>query len=173
MRTQRYTCGYCGRWVASDKGFASNDGNLTIHICASCDQPSFFHYAGQVPGVAYGEEVGNLPDDIANLYSEARNCMAASSPTAAVLVCRKILMNVAVDKGAPEGDGFIQYVDYLDSKGYVPPDGRGWVDHIRKKSNEANHEIELMERNDAEELITFLAMLLKLIYEFPGKIPPP
>ena len=99
--------------------------------------------------------------------------MAASSPTAAVLVCRKILMNVAVDKGAPEGDGFIQYVDYLDSKGYVPPDGRGWVDHIRKKSNEANHEIELMERNDAEELITFLAMLLKLIYEFPGKIPPP
>lgn len=173
MRTRPYTCGYCGSYVASDKGFASHYGNLEIHICADCNQPSFFHEERQVPGVPYGEEVGNLPDDIAKLYSEARNCMASSSPTAAVLTCRKILMNVAVDKGAPEGEKFIQYVDYLDSKGYVPPDGRGWVDHIRKKSNEANHEIVLMERNDAEELITFLAMLLKLIYEFPGKIPPP
>lgn len=82
-------------------------------------------------------------------------------------------MNVAVDKGAPEGESFIGYIDYLDSKGYVPPDGRGWVDHIRKKSNEANHEIALMSRNDAQELITFLAMLLKLMYEFPAKIPSP
>lgn len=115
--------------------------------------------------------MGNLPPDVASLYSEARLCTASSSYTAAVLTCRKILMNVAVDKGASAGESFISYIDYLDSKGYIPPDGRGWVDHIRKKSNDANHEIVLMQRNDAEELITFLAMLLKLVYEFPGKIP--
>lgn len=173
MSTRPYTCGYCGLYVASDKGYATEKRYLSIHICSNCSQPSFFDGSYQVPQAAYGEEVGNLPDDVASLYREARICTALSSHTAAVLTCRKILMNVAVDKGAPQGKSFIEYVDYLDSEGYVPPDGRGWVDHIRKKSNEANHEILLMERNDAEELLTFLAMLLKLMYEFPGKIPPP
>ena len=172
MSTRGYTCGYCGRFVASDKGYASEKNYLSIHICSYCNQPSFFYFNDQVPTAAYGEEVGNLPDDVASLYREARICTALSSHTAAVLTCRKILMNVAVDKGAPQGTSFIEYVGYLDSKGYVPPDGRRWVDHIRKKSNEANHEIVLMKRNDAEELITFVAMLLKLMYEFPSKIPP-
>lgn len=173
MSTRPYTCGYCGLYVASDKGYASEYRYLSIHICSNCNMPSFFDQSDQVPDAAYGEEVGNLPPDVDSLYSEARLCTASSSYTAAVLTCRKILMNVAVDKGAPEGESFIGYIDYLDSKGYVPPDGRGWVDHIRKKSNEANHEIALMSRNDAQELITFLAMLLKLMYEFPAKIPSP
>jgi hypothetical protein len=56
--------------------------------------------------------------------------------------------------------------------GYVPPNGKGWVDHIRKKGNEATHEILLMSKTDAEELITFVEMLLKFIYEFPSRIPP-
>jgi len=43
------------------------------------------------------------------------------------------------------------------------------VDHIRTKGNEANHEIRLMGRQDAEELVTFVEMLLKFIYEFPSK----
>jgi hypothetical protein len=45
------------------------------------------------------------------------------------------------------------------------------VDHIRKKGNEANHEIALMTRVDAEELLSFSEMLLKFIYEFPSRIP--
>ena len=40
----------------------------------------------------------------------------------------------------------------------------------RKKSNEANHEISLMDTKDAEDLITFTEMLLKFVYEFPGKV---
>jgi hypothetical protein len=47
------------------------------------------------------------------------------------------------------------------------------VDHIRKKGNEANHEIAIMSRTDAEELISFIEMLLKFMYEFPARIPPP
>ena len=43
-----------------------------------------------------------------------------------------------------------------------------WVDHIRKKGNEANHEITLMTDKDAKDLIVFLEMLLKFIYELPN-----
>ena len=47
------------------------------------------------------------------------------------------------------------------------------VDHIRKKGNEANHEIKLMTQADAEELIAFTEMLLKFFYEFQNRVPAP
>ena len=56
---------------------------------------------------------------------------------------------------AEEGKNFITYVKYLADKGFVPPHGKGWVDHIRTKGNEANHEIALMHAADAEELLMF------------------
>ena len=52
-----------------------------------------------------------------------------------------------------------------------PPNGKGWVDHIRKKGNEAAHEIVLMTKADADELIVFSEMLLKFVYEFPNRVP--
>ena len=81
-------------------------------------------------------------------------------------------MNVAVSQGADEGLSFVQYVDYLAKAGYIPPNGKGWVDHIRKKGNEATHEIALMAQADAEELIAFAEMLLKFVFEFPARVPP-
>ncbi len=80
-------------------------------------------------------------------------------------------MNIAVNLKAPSGLKFIEYVEYLAQNGYVPPNGQGWVDHIRTKGNEATHEIILMSSGDAHELIDFAEMLLKFIYEFPKKIP--
>ena len=55
----------------------------------------------------------------------------------------------------------------------VPPNGKHWVDHIRTKSNEANHEITLMSKEEAERLITFVEMMLKFIYELPNVVPVP
>jgi uncharacterized protein DUF4145 len=81
-------------------------------------------------------------------------------------------MHIAVEKGAKEGEPFVSYVEYLARQGYVPPDGKGWVDYIRQKGNEANHEIKVMGQQDAQALIAFVEMLLKLIYEFPKRIPP-
>ncbi len=80
-------------------------------------------------------------------------------------------MHIAVDLKAAEGLSFLDYVEYLAAKGYVPPNGKAWVDHIRKKGNEANHEIVLMEKQDSEQLIDFVEMLLKFIYEFPNRVP--
>ena len=99
--------------------------------------------------------------------------MTVNSFTSAVLTCRKLLMHIAVEKGAAPGKSFLEYVEYLAQKNYVPPDGHGWVDHIRTKGNEANHEIKIMAVEDASDLIAFLEMLLKFIYEFPAKVKPP
>ena len=79
-------------------------------------------------------------------------------------------MNIAVDKGAEEGQSFIQYVEYLYNNNFIPPDGKEWVDHIRTKGNEATHEIQLMEKGDAINLLDFTEMLLKFVYEFTARI---
>lgn len=84
-------------------------------------------------------------------------------------------MHIAVEQDADENQSFVQYVDYLVNNGFAPPKSQPWVDRIRQKGNEATHEIRIMGKPDAQEIITFLEMLLKFIYEFPQKAqqPPP
>lgn len=79
-------------------------------------------------------------------------------------------MHVAVEQGAEENQKFIEYVNFLDGNGWIPPSGKEWIDEIRKTGNEATHEIVLMNEDDAKQLLDFTEMLLKIIYEFPMKI---
>lgn len=172
LASRSFTCGYCGHGVATRVGYYASDApNNSLRICPHCTKPTYFEADKQIPGVAPGTEVGHVPPQVDSLYREARNCIAAACYTAAVLTCRKLLMHLAVAQGAKVGDPFVTYIDFLATQGYVPPNGRGWVDHIRKKGNEANHEIVEMKRSDADELVTFVEMLLKFMYEFPAKIP--
>ena len=143
---ESYICGYCSYEVAPGFGYPGPDHHR-IYICPKCSKPTYIAGHLQVPGAAYGNAVNSLTKSVGGLYEEARKCMTVSSYTAAVLACRKLLMNIAVEKGAERGKRFIEYVEYLDDKHYIPPDGRGWVDHIRTKGNEATHEIKLMEKN--------------------------
>lgn len=168
-----FTCGYCGRYVGADRGYAVHNSTWRIYICPGCGKPVFYDLTTheQVPGPVFGSEVEHLPTGVKDLYKEARACVAAGANTAAVLTCRKILMHIAVEQGADEGKSFIEYIEYLAESGYIPPHGRGWVDHVRRRGNEANHEIEIMQPDDAKDLVTFVEALLKFVYELPRRIP--
>jgi len=177
----KYSCGFCGNIVSSVIGYkvgASADGSgrqvAAIHICPHCGGPTFIDMQGNhLPDVAFGSPVAHVPEDLNAIYNEARKCTSNSAYTAAILLCRKTLMHIGVQQGAKEGESFLFYVNYLSDEGFVPPNGRHWVDHIRKKGNEANHEIVIMEREDAKDLLLFIEMLLKFIYEFPNMVPNP
>lgn len=177
LASRSYTCGHCGSQIASERGWQARDHAggkhvAYIYICHKCSKPTFHSSTGaQVPGVTFGNEVADIPDaGIQKLYEEARSCTGAGAYTAAVLACRKLLMHIAVVKGAKAGESFLSYVEYLAKQNYIPPDAREWVDHIRAKSNEANHEIVIMPKDDAEELVSFIEMLLRVIFEFPAAI---
>lgn len=174
-----YTCGHCGKSLTSEKGYYAHEQetgrnvvNSYIYICHFCFNPTFFDYTHrQTPGSKFGNDVGGIDDTgVTKLYNEARNCFATNSFTAAILCCRKLLMHVAVAKGALENQTFIKYVEFLSEHHYIPPDANGWVDHIRSKGNEANHEIAIMSEQEAKDLISFMEMLLRMIYEFPSTI---
>ena len=171
-----YVCGHCGSRVGSDKGWFTNSftpAHCSIHLCPNCIKPSIFFDGKQYPGVLPGNPVDHLPPEIGSLYAEARSAIAAGAYTASVLASRKLLMNIAVDQGAAAGQSFMAYVEFLSTSGYIPPNGRLWVDHIRKKGNEATHEIQVMSQAEANELVSFSEMLLKFVFEFPAKVPPP
>jgi len=168
-----FLCGYCGLNVGPDEGYLSTSSALRIFICPHCCQPTFFNGDRQVPGVRFGSEVEHLPEDVGAVYEEARNCMSISAFAAAAMLCRKILMNVAVSKGAKEGESFAYYVDFLAEKNFIPPDGKDWVGHVREKGNDANHQIRLTSEADAKNLLTFVEMLLRFVFDFPARIDRP
>jgi hypothetical protein len=123
-----------------------------------------------MPGPTFGRDITDVEKaKVKILYNEARTCFQNRCYTACVLCCRKLLMSIVVDKGAFEGNPFIQYVEYLSNQGFAPPESEEWLDHIRTKGNEANHEIRNIEEDDAEDLLTFLEMTLTFLYEFPAK----
>lgn len=143
-----------------------------VCICPHCGNPTYFNrYGRQIPGAPFGGLVSGINEKgIEDLYNEARRAYAETCYTAVVLCCRKLLMHLSVSKGASEGLSFAKYVDFLDSNHFVPPGARAWIDKIREKGNDANHEIVIMTQQEAEDMISFSEMLLKILYEFPAKI---
>jgi Domain of unknown function (DUF4145) len=177
LRPRSFKCGYstCGREVSSEKGWTHQDvGNRTDgygYICPMCQRPTFFdeQLNTQMPGVSLGNEVKDLPAEIGTIWSEIRRSTSDGSYTSAVLMGRKLLMHIAVDAGAKAGAPFVEYVNYLADNHYAPPKSKEWVDKIRAHGNEANHEIIIKKKEDAEEIMVFLEMLLRFIYEFPAR----
>ena len=115
-----YTCGYCNRSLASEKGWhgvweANAQSRAYVFICHHCTGPTFIdHTGGQWPGVIFGNVVSEIPEKtVSDLYDEARRATGCGANTAAVLCCRKLLMHIAVAKGANAGQSFASYVDYL------------------------------------------------------------
>jgi len=169
-----YQCAYCWRHVSASEGYwciGENDMlDHTIAICPRCNAPTYFEsHSKQIPVPPFGESVPHINDsEIESIYEEARRCTSHHAFTGAVMLCRKLLMNIAVKHGAPKNQSFQSYVEYLDRNGYVPPNGKKWVDAIRQKGNDATHEIPLMTAKDARNIVRFSEMLLRFVYEMPN-----
>lgn len=169
----RYRCGWCDIGVSSIIGIDFHVGSGPVgyvRLCSDCGYPSFIDTDGTAtPEVPYGDAIADLPSELAGLYVEARDCVSIGANHAAVMVARKILMHTAVVKGAPVGKGFVEYVDYLVAENLVPPETKDWVDEIRQVGNDATHEIFDIGPDEAKATVDFVAMLLRLLYEYPAK----
>ena len=179
LKPLSWTCGYCGNKVGGVVGFRREDpkdDSKMVRVCPHCQNATVFvrmddtDDIAQVPGPVYGSDIGGLPDGVAALYAECRRCVQYTAYTAGVLAMRKLIMQVAVEKGADERMQFTAYVDHLVGEGFIPSQSREWVDQVRKYGNLATHEVAIMSRDDAVQMLDFIEMLLTLVYEFPGKI---
>jgi hypothetical protein len=167
-----YRCGHCdtkvsGAVVAYHVWLDKENRKYFIQwvLCPECALGSTLINGTSYPGSPFGPVLQGLPQDVDAAYKEARHCMKVNAYTAAELMSRKILMHVAVEKGAKEGEPFASYLSYLEQQGYVTPPMKKWVDAIRKHGNESTHKLLAPSQQRAESTVMFTAELLRLTYE--------
>lgn len=159
-----YTCGHCNRNVTGI--VTSYYGQIRWMLCPGCLDASVLSKDGLLfPSAPFGPVIEGLPDAVNSAYREARMCLAVNGFTACELVCRKILMHVAVEKGAAPGDSFNSYLTFLADQGYITTPMKGWVELIRKHGNQSTHKLSSPDKDRAESTLMFTAELLRLIYE--------
>ena len=103
-----FDCGYCGKHMSTSSGWSSTfpeavREEYAIYICTHCRRPTFINHAvtnSQTPGRAFGGPIESTPSSVEALYNEARDRVKPAAYTSAVLACRKLLMNIAVERGA-------------------------------------------------------------------------
>lgn len=181
MKQNDYTCGYCNRHTSSDKGLIlleqqgshTQVHNYGVYICTFCKMPSFLWNDVQIPGNVFGNPVTGVSDTVSQLYDEARNSFSVNSYTAVLLVCRKLLMHIAVELDAETNQNFLYYVNYLREKNFITAKSDKWVDAIRKYGNQATHEVNIASKEEAERIIKFTEMILKTNFEYPAMMEDP
>ncbi|MBI4299338.1 MAG: DUF4145 domain-containing protein [Chloroflexi bacterium] len=173
VEPESWQCGYCSYEVASKTGLRTATHEAFIRICPHCNCPTFFSCdRKQWPGPRHGGLIAKLPKEVEVAYEEARGSLSVNAFTGSVMLCRKILMNVAVSKGADEGLQFAPYVEWLMKEGYVPKGSDGWLRYIKDRGNEANHQIVPMNSDDARGVLSFTEQLLRNVYVLPNLVPP-
>lgn len=166
---ERFLCSYCGN-ITSGAVVARTRDTHRIGVvwlqCPECANGSVKDPDGTVhPASKFGPKIGGLPERVEEAYEEVRECMSVAAYRACELLCRNLLMYVAVDHGADEGESFVNYIDYLAEQGFVTPPMEDWVDQIRKIGNKRAHELDPPDKSRAESTVMFTAELLRLIYE--------
>ena len=99
-------------------------------------------------------------------FEEARQCLKVGAYSACEMMCRKMIMYIAVEKGAQERDTLQSYLDHLQAQGYyITAPMKGWTGLITKHGNKATHRLEAPDSQRAESTFMFTVELLRLTYE--------
>jgi predicted metal-binding protein len=176
LTTFDYECGGCARRTHARiiaRGQDDITGNFLFWCYCNCGQPTCISRSAdsetslQWPRPGEFKVGVNWPPDLIRLFSEAAISFAGNAFTAASLVCRKILMAVAVDQGAADGGNFTLYVDYITNTILNYPKAKHAIDAIRKIGNEATHKIQFVDHADARRSLRICQYVLDAVYDLP------
>jgi Domain of unknown function (DUF4145) len=164
-----WRCGHCGNRVGVPNPVWQAGESKAI-MCPVCAEVTALVHGAYYPPAREHAAVEHLPPDVDVAWNEAVNSAGAGAFTASEIMCRKILMHVAVDKtGADEGKAFTEYIDALDSAGYIPTGLKPKIDEIRTRGNVANHELPASDKEVADRTLSVTRFLLVSIYELPNQ----
>lgn len=160
-----FTCGHCGRNVSGALIASFDNDYVRWLLCPGCEKGSVYNSGVMHPGIMFGPKLEGLPVIVEKAYNESRSCMSVNAFCAAELLCRKLLMHVAADKGAKEGDTFANYLTYLEEQGFITPPMKKWVDIIRQHGNKSTHLLDSPDQDRAKSTVMLTAELLRVVYE--------
>jgi hypothetical protein len=139
--------------------------------CVNCKHPFVARGDVTIPG-AKPLEVPMGVDGVERLaWNDVRECLSVGAYTAAVMMCRKLLLHIAVGHGldpknsSGRAPSFMDAVKHLEKEELITKRMRRWVDRIKDVGNEANHEISPVDYETAMDVAKFTEQLLRLVYE--------
>jgi hypothetical protein len=163
-------CGHCGQHVGLSKGYIHQTQPHRIYICSFCGLPTLMVGDDQAPGPFMGRQINQLPENIATIYSEIRDSIKNGAYSGSILLSRKLIMHLAVEKAqANERDSFVNYITALKDAHYIPPNGEKMLDFIRNLGNDQTHEIRVGNLDEATKVLKFVESLLIFMIEMPAE----
>jgi hypothetical protein len=184
MTTLPITCGHCGRAVGAEIVYDSVMwGNVSGSTyvpqpsaslwlrCPHCGEGSV---RTRNSGVIYpvprpGRTLEHLPAEMVWAWEEARSAYSVGAYTAAEMMCRKILMHVAEDKGLAEvGSSFVSCMDALHAAGFITKGLEAVVDQVRGRGNLANRHLPPSSEQESHVTLMITQHLMEAVYELPG-----
>jgi len=106
-----------------------------------------------------------IPEPVKSELEEANLCFAVEAYRGCLLVCRTALIDMQREQGVPN-------LKELSNKGIISNMLYGQADQVRLWANMIGHEElpETISKDDTEQLLTYLEMLLDTIYVQPKRL---
>jgi len=110
------------------------------------------------------EAIKNCPKIVSYAYKEAFKCFRAHAYDACVIMCRKGIEAICIDKGEKKGN-LIQKLNNLKTKGILESTLYNWTNELRLIGNDGAHSHEqIVTQQDAKEAIDFFDALITYLY---------
>lgn len=113
----------------------------------------------------------DVPNDIAEALAEAATALAAGCYRASAVMARRTVEAVTVDQGESNGT-LATRLAALSSRGVLQPTLGDWAKEVRLVGNAGAHfdPIDTVQKDDAEQLLSFVQELLHYLYELPAEL---
>ncbi|CAM1339396.1 DUF4145 domain-containing protein [Tenacibaculum aestuarii] len=110
------------------------------------------------------EAIKNCPKIVFNPYKEALKCYRAHAYDACVIMCRKGIEAICIDKGENKGD-LANKLKSLNSKGVLENTLYNWANELRLIGNDGAHSHnQIVNQQDAKEAVDFFDALITYLY---------
>jgi len=115
-----------------------------------------------------------IPEDIADDFKEANRCFTVEAKKATVTMCRRVLQNACVSKGATPNVDLYKQIDEIESKRIINPSMKEVAHTIRKIGNWGAHPqddpLKDVTIEDASETIKFTSEFLDEVFVRPARL---
>jgi len=115
-----------------------------------------------------------IPQEIGDDFDEANKCLGVEAKKATVTMCRRVLQNACVSKGASPNTDLVKQIDELESKRVINPSMKDVAHTIRKIGNWGAHPqddpLKDVTLDDALEIVEFTSEFLNEVFVRPARL---
>ncbi len=115
-----------------------------------------------------------IPKEIGDDFNEANRCFSVEAKKATVTMCRRVLQNTCVSKGASPNTDLVEQIDELESKRTINPSMKDVAHTIRKIGNWGAHPqddpLKDVTLDDASEILKFTSEFLDEVFVRPARL---